>query len=137
MRDPRTLWVSPDGEWAVADCADIPHFVMRCPNHSKVSQAALSRSPPHIPNVNPSPATRARGYFAKCRRFDLPWERRPGILVHGAGGYSTDEIACGPVRPKEFPHTCPFCGAPSYQGIVPGSTVHCSLACAGSLRGGK
>ena len=42
-------------------------------------------------------------------------------------------VSRGPAN--SYPHACPFCGAPSYQGIVPGSTVDCSRQCKGSQYG--
>jgi hypothetical protein len=38
----------------------------------------------------------------------------------------------GPPAISHFPHVCPHCKGPAYQGIVPASPVDCQRKCAGS-----
>lgn len=102
MADPRTLWVSPCGEFAAAMCEDMPKHTLRATSWSDLSNAISGfeyNYKTYLSRVN-DPVLN-RGFIAVCRRTDLPWENVAFI---------TSRICeCGveiPASLAAFRHTC-------------------------------
>lgn len=69
-----------------------------------------STHPTPTPLGSGAPATRRPAYERDLAAFQAPTKR---VISH-------------------YPHKCPHCGSPAYQGAMPASPVDCSKNCAGS-----
>ena len=119
------LWT--DGTHAVMVASEVPAHAFRSCVWYRLVRTDGNRDPATY--MHALGELKGHGYFGPVMDDYGPLRQ---VLVYAS---DIEQVASKPVN--AYPHTCPFCGAPSYQGIVPGSTVDCSRQCKGSQYGNR
>ncbi len=127
-RDPRTLWVSDDGEWAVACHLDIPEGVAVGLYYRVSTSQSLQLAIDSLPGTYANSYGESVARLCKVRRLDLPWEREPQVVIYTHPVVNRVFTIPMARRVPDWPLRCPKCQRPD-AAVLLFQTYDCKHGC--------